>query len=276
MSGSGTVAVAGVELALRGERLAGGADALCLHETGATSACWQRLDEALEGEGVSLLRYDRRGWGESGEPLAYSRTTVGEQSQEALGLLDALGIERALLLGAGLGAVAALDLALREPSRVSGVVAVEPPLLALVEGATEGLSSDVEALREAAEETGDGRAAAIERFLAGELPFLAPGSERLAEREAAGGGDGREASRRPASMFAEFGAVPGWPLPFEALARNELPITLVFGAESPDPLRLATVALAAHTPVARLVELPDADPLAGPGLAATLLDATFA
>lgn len=275
MSGVRTVAVAGVELALRedAEREDRGAvTVLCLHETGATSASWQWLADAVKGEAVSLLRYDRRGWGSSGEPLAYARTTVGEQSQEALGLLDELGIERALLLGAGLGAVAALDLALREPARVCGVVAVEPPLLALVEEATEGLSSDVEALRKAAEESGDGRAAAIELFLAGELPYLAPGSERLAEREAAGGGDGREVTRRPASMFAEFGAVPGWPLPFEALADTDLPITLVYGAASPMPLRFATMRLASHAPTAHLVELADADPLAGPGLARTLLD----
>lgn len=270
-----TVAVSGIELAVRdgvGPGSPTGLPVLCLHETGATSASWQPLADALAGTGASLIRYDRRGWGGSGEPAFYSKTTVGEQSQEAIGLLDALGIEEAVLVGAGLGAVAALDLALREPSRVIAVVAVEPPLLALVEGATEGLSADVDALREAAEEAeqGDGRLPAVERFLAGELPYLAPGSERIGAREAAGGGDGMEASRRPASLFAEFGAVPGWSLPFEGLARMTLPIALVSGVASPSQLRRACSGLAAHAPTARLIELEEPDPLAGPGLGSAL------
>lgn len=276
MDSTGTVTVGGVELRLHAgperERPSGVQTVLCLHETGGTSASWRPLADELEGSGLSFIRYDRRGWGGSGEPVPYTRTTVGEQSQEALGLLDTLGIERAVLVGAGLGAVAALDLALREPSRASGVIALEPPLLALVEGATEGLSADVEALREAAEEAepGQGREAAVDLFLAGELPFLAPGSERLSRREALGGGDGREARRRPASLFAEFGAVPGWSLPFEELAGMSMPLALVIGAATPDPLRLAGEALCFHAPTARLVELEDEDPLSGPSLASVL------
>ena len=48
----------------------------------------------------------------------------------------------AVLIGAGLGAVAAPDLSLRRLELVVGCVLVEPPLLAFELGATEALSAD--------------------------------------------------------------------------------------------------------------------------------------
>lgn len=259
--------VGGVDLAVyRGASDTGatgsGIGLLCLHETGATAASWAPF--AAAGD---VIRYDRRGWGASTAPEPYLRTTVGEQAQDALALLDGLDIERAALVGAGLGAVAALDLALREPDRVQTVVAIEPPLLALADGATEGLSNDVASLREAAEEAGPGAGGqvAADLFLEGRLPFLAPGAERLPVREKPGGGDGIEARRRPASLIAELGAVAAWPLPFEALAASEVPLAIAVGSATPDPLRRAASTLVTYAPAARLVEVAAADPMTAPG-----------
>lgn len=265
------VTVRGVDLAVYREHAGGAAGdrpaVVCLHETGASAASWRPLTESLKASGrFQAVRYDRRGWGASELPRPYLRTTVAEQAQDALGLLDALGLDRALLCGSGLGGVAALDLALREPARVAAVIAVEPPLLALAEGATEGLSKDAERLREAAEADG-GRQAAARLFAAGELPFIAPGSARLAARERAGGGEGDQATLRPAGLLAELGAVPAWPLPFTELAATTVPIYLVIGRGSPPSVRAAVDALAGYTASARLVDLEVDDPLAAGELA---------
>lgn len=264
-----TLPIGGVDLAVYGGVGGAGPVVLCLHETGATAASWVPFTAAVTAREV--VRYDRRGWGDSTAPEPYLRTTVGEQAQDALGLLDALEVEKATLAGAGIGAVAAIDMALREPARIESVIAVEPPLLALADGATEGLSHDVGTLATAAEEAGEGggRQAAAELFLAGELPFLAPGAGRLAGREAGGGGDGGEAGRRLSSLIAELGAVAAWSLPFEALAESTVALAIVVGADTPQPLRQVSRVLVAHAPSAELVELGDPDPLLTPALAET-------
>lgn len=264
MSADLTLPVGGVELGVYGRVRDAGTDVvLCLHETGATAACWADLASAGAKTGKAVIRYDRRGWGTSSAPEPYLRTTVGEQAQDALGVLDALGVKQATIVGSGIGAVAALDLALREPGRVRTVVAIEPPLLALADGATEGLSEDVAALRDAVEEAGRaaGREAATDLFLAGELPYLAPGAERLPEREALGGGDGAESRRRPASLIAELGAVAAWPLPFEALVETDVPLAIVVGSATPTPIRHSARILVDHAPTAELAEFEQPDPM---------------
>lgn len=283
------VAVPGAELAVRSWAIGnGGGTVLCLHETGATSSSWRTLAGALAKErfAAELIAFDRRGWGRSSAPQPYIRTTVAEQAQDAALVLEGLGVERAVICGAGLGAVAALDLALREPQLVASAVLIEPPLLALVEGATEGLSADAERLRKAFEEqhsqageagveswpegeagsqSGDRLSVVAELFLAGELPFLAPGSGRIKARE---GGDGREAARRSGTLFAELGAVPAWTLPFQPLAETTTPIAIVTGEETPAPMQSAAQALASHAPNAESIFLTSRDPLLAPELPA--------
>lgn len=275
-----TLAVPGAELALRrwshgstgSSAPESGRAIICLHETGATAASWKTLAEQLSGTdfAADLIAFDRRGWGGSTAPELYLRTTIAEQARDALLVLDHLDIAEAILCGAGLGAVAALDLALREPSRISAAVAIEPPLLALAEGATEGLSQDVETLRKAVEAEDSGRAVAADLVLAGELPFLAPGAERLPAREVAGGGDGQEVRRNLGTLFAELGAVPAWSLPFEDLAQTPTPITIVTGQGTPAPVQAAAEALATYAPSAQPIRLGATDPLLAPNLAEQL------
>jgi pimeloyl-ACP methyl ester carboxylesterase len=102
----------GVELAWseRGQ----GPPVLLVHETATSGAVWGPLAEALEGE-FRAISYDRRGWGASTAPDTYRRTTVEEQSEDAAALLASAADGPAVVCGAGLGAVVALDLLLRDP-----------------------------------------------------------------------------------------------------------------------------------------------------------------
>src|SRR5438105_14877028 len=76
--------------------------------------------------GYWLVAPHRRGHGSSGPtqpPLG-----VADLAADVLGLLDALGIARAHLVGHSLGACVALEVARTHPERVGRLVLLEPPL----------------------------------------------------------------------------------------------------------------------------------------------------
>lgn len=222
---------------------------LCLHETATTAEVFKPLATALSPR-VSVAAIDRRGWGRSGSPTPYTRTTVEEQAADAEAAIAALGGGPALLAGAGLGAVAALALALREPELVAGLALVEPPLLAFLPEATEALSEDAAALREAAAGAATTPAdAAMELYLAGGLPALGAGAGRIPEYLAT------EARRRPLTLFAELPAIAAWPLPLAALSALQPPTAVVVATSTPPLVRAAAEALVARLPGTAVHEL---------------------
>ncbi len=208
-----------------------------MHETAATSEVWRPLAEALS-PGVRTIAYDRRGWGGSGAPEPYLRTTIEEQAADAAGLLEKLEVETAIVCGAGLGAVAALELLLRRPDLVKAAALVEPPLLAFLPEATEGLSSDRDAIEAAVRE--GGAEAALDLYLRGGTPFLGPGAGRIPEIATAA------ARQRPLSLFAELPAVAGWTIRSADLLRTEAPSRIVVGAATPPLLRRTCEELSAR------------------------------
>ena len=69
-----------------------------------------------------VIAFDNRGSGRSDKPdIPYS---IGMMAGDAVGLMDALGIARAHLVGISMGGSIALDLALAHPDRVTGLVLV--------------------------------------------------------------------------------------------------------------------------------------------------------
>lgn len=217
---------------------------LCLHETAAEAEIWRPLAGALDGR-ARVIAYDRRGWGASGAPQGYRATTVEEQAEDAAGVLEALALESAVLCGAGLGAVIALDLVCRRPELVDAALLIEPPLLAFLPQATEGLSADRGAIEERVRDGGLGAAADL--YLSGGLPCLGPGAERLPAAIA------EAAASRPLSLFAELAAVPGWTINTAALLAAEVPSRVVLGATSPPLLRAAADELVARLGGAQLL-----------------------
>ncbi|MFN8160172.1 MAG: alpha/beta hydrolase [Solirubrobacterales bacterium] len=218
----------GVDLSLTDEGR--GPAVLMLHETAATAAVWAPLSEALSG-GMRAIAHDRRGWGRSEAPAGYTATSVEEQAEDAAALLAALGVESAVLCGSGLGAVAALDLVLRGDPLVTGAVLIEPPLLALLPEATEGLSSDRAAIESALRE--GGLAAAADLYRAGGLAHLGAGAGRIPAEISAAARD------RPRTLFAELGAVPSWSLRLERMEANRVPCLLVTSPSTPEVLSRA-------------------------------------
>ena len=191
---------------------------------------WEQLTEEIAA-GARAVALDRRGWGASAAPDQYVGTTIEEQAADADALLRELGAEAAVLCGAGLGAVVALELLLRHRELAAAAVLIEPPLLAFLPEATEGIGADRQAITDAVAE--GGIEAAADLYLSGGLGHLGAGAERLPESIRAG------ARERPFSLFAEIGAVPAWSLRVGELAALDAPSRIVVGSGTPQLLRAA-------------------------------------
>jgi pimeloyl-ACP methyl ester carboxylesterase len=111
---------------LSGDEAGEGAPVLLLHGLTATRRYVVMGSKALERSGHRVIKYDARAHGHSApapSPDAYSYDLLGD---DALAVLDDRGVERAVLAGASMGAHALLNLALRRPDRVAGIVVITP------------------------------------------------------------------------------------------------------------------------------------------------------
>jgi pimeloyl-ACP methyl ester carboxylesterase len=118
-----TVPVGGVTISVREAGDPAGPATVLLHGGSSSSATWDRLSAALGAAGQHVIAADLRGHGGSGRTRDYPLAGYGEDLR---GLLDALGIESAALVGHSLGGYAAAVLAQQQPARVSRLVLEEP------------------------------------------------------------------------------------------------------------------------------------------------------
>jgi pimeloyl-ACP methyl ester carboxylesterase len=115
-------------VALSGEESGGGAGLpiVLLHGLTATRRYVVMGSTALQRAGHRVIAYDARGHGRSTpapDPSAYGYERLAEDLRA---VLDAAGIERALLAGASMGAHTALRFALAHPERVAALALITP------------------------------------------------------------------------------------------------------------------------------------------------------
>lgn len=96
---------------------------LFLHYWGGSSRTWRHVIAAL-GEDFRTVAVDQRGWGESEAPD--SGYTLADLADDAQGVIDALGLDRYILVGHSMGGKVAQLLASRRPSGLAGLVFVAP------------------------------------------------------------------------------------------------------------------------------------------------------
>ena len=124
-----TLPVGAVELAV--EEAGDGPVIVLAHGLTATRRYVVHGSRLLERTGHRVVAYDARGHGDSSpapDARAYEyRDLVGDLE----GVLDGLGIERAVFVGASMGAATTLALALEQPDRVAALVQVTPAHLGL-------------------------------------------------------------------------------------------------------------------------------------------------
>lgn len=236
---------AGVELAY--EARGAGAPVLVIHGIASDAAAWERFARALEPH-ARVVVYDRRGYGESGMPDPYEGTTVEEQAEDAAALMRAVDAAPALVVGDGLGALVALDLAKRHRALVRAAVLFDPPLFAFVGEATEKLSAERVVLEEALR--ADGPEAAVEAWLdatsgpaSGEKAANSAGSSPL--------GDRARARRAHRAFFADYAGLTSWPATRGELRALDVEAVVLTGPQSAPHIVAAADALAGLLPAAR-------------------------
>jgi len=94
---------------------------LCLHGLADTLDVWDSLAGPLAERG-RVVRIDQRGHGASGAPPG--PCTRDDLARDAVGVLDALAIERAIVVGHSVGGIVAMAAALAAPERISGLVLI--------------------------------------------------------------------------------------------------------------------------------------------------------
>jgi pimeloyl-ACP methyl ester carboxylesterase len=108
------------------ERSGSGLPVVLLHGLTATHRYVVMGSKALQRAGHDVLAYDARGHGASDPAPSPEAYTYPDLARDLLDVLDAAGMERAVLAGASMGAHTAVRFALEHPERVAGLVVVTP------------------------------------------------------------------------------------------------------------------------------------------------------
>ena len=99
-----------------------GPPTLLLHGIGNYGRYWDLFADAVDGR-LKLVAPDARGHGESGRPAG--EYAPADFTADALAVLDALKIERAVVVGHSMGGLHSINLAARHPERVRALVIVD-------------------------------------------------------------------------------------------------------------------------------------------------------
>jgi 3-oxoadipate enol-lactonase len=254
------VSVPGATLLVIDEGPSDGPPIVLLHAGIADSRAWDALVPHLVAAGHRVIRYDRRGFGRTiTEDVEFSNRA------DLVAILDALGIERTVLVGNSQGGQIAIDTAIEYPDRVAAVVGVGAGL-----GGFEGETS--------AEELAlfEGMEALEERLDAGETAVL----DELLDLDVAVwvDGPGQPSDRVPAPLrdlvramdrdHYDPGRVQGRPIPLrppaaERLTELRIPVLAVAGALDVGDVAETARHLAASLPAATAVVWPDVAHLFG-------------
>lgn len=100
-----------------------------LHGFPGLAFSWRNQIPALVGAGYRVIAPDLRGYGLSDAPTAVEAYDITQLTADLTGLLDALGIERAVFMGHDWGGLLAWQMPLLHVSRVAGVIGVNTPFI---------------------------------------------------------------------------------------------------------------------------------------------------
>jgi pimeloyl-ACP methyl ester carboxylesterase len=171
---------------------------------------------------LRLVRYHRRGMGGStGRDWPIS---VERQASDALGLLDALGLPSAHILGCSYGGTVAIEAALAAPDRVRSLILLEP-ILTEVPSAVGFFS---------------GMAPVLGRYAAGDMAgtvtatFTALGGRNWPDLIATAGPDALDSAVRDTEIFyrAEAPSLDNWTFNPARAATMHAPVLSVLGTRS--------------------------------------------
>ncbi len=234
----------GIEFEARGE----GEPVVTIHGAIVADSFGPLMDEPSLG-GYRVVRYRRRGYGAS-DPTS-SLPTIKEHADDALSLLDHLGIRRAHVIAHSGGGPIAVQLAIDAPDRVRSLVLLEPALQSastaaafsefiapLVDMHRSGESSKAVHLWMRATGGSDWRSAIEQRL---------PGAGDRAIGDAAGTFDG------------DLVAMRSWDFDAAGAARITQPVLYLVGSQNAARVEPVTAMFRAAVPHTELVVIDDAD-----------------
>lgn len=224
--------------------------ALFLHCSGGAGRQWQPITAALAAQ-LDCVAPELIGYAEDDPWHAGQRLTLDDEVDALAEALYAAP-EGLHLVGHSYGGAIALQAALRHPHQVRSLTVYEPvrfsllfgsPVTAAAAQAVIALGREVERLALAGE-----CLASAERFVdywsgAGSWARMKPSRQQAL------------AARMP-KIGAEFDALFSDPTPHHAYSRLRMPVRILAGECSPQPVRLIALRLAARLPNAELVAVP--------------------
>jgi pimeloyl-ACP methyl ester carboxylesterase len=122
-----TLTANGIRLAVRDEGR-GPAVVLC-HGFPELAYSWRHQVPALAAAGFRVIAPDQRGYGGSDRPADAAAYDIHHLTCDLVGILDALGIERAVFVGHDWGGLVTWMMPLLHRARVAGVIGVNTPYL---------------------------------------------------------------------------------------------------------------------------------------------------
>lgn len=223
------------------ERVGRGPTILFVHGIFGDADAWTDQAARLSNR-HTCVRYDRRGYTRSGRGSA--TVTDAVHADDAAALIEALGLAPCLVVGSSSGAAITVDVALRHPRLLRGVVLSEPPLFDLDPDGGRAFMSEVGPRIDEAMATG-GLPAGVDAFMS----TVCPGLWSIID-------DNRKSRYR---ANAEIGFMdlqsPSLDSTLADLAGVALPALVLSGSASHPSFRSVAHHLATALPDARFVEL---------------------
>jgi len=229
------------DITLYHERVGAGPVLLFVHGMCGDASVWADQVARLSDR-FTCVTYDRRGHTRSGR--GSEPESVETHAADAAALIEALGLDRPVLVGSSGGARIAVELARSRPELIRAAVFSEPPIFGLDPAAGAAFLADVQGAVGTAVRGGDPRAA-VDAF----FPLVCPGLWRTLRES---GRDRLRANGR--MMLEEFTGAP-YRLTADDLPAIGVPALVVSGSESHPSLRAFAAVLARRLPRARWVEL---------------------
>ena len=181
-----------------------------------------RAADLLANE-YTVVTYDRRGNSRSPRPAGWKATSVAEQADDAAALINALALAPAVVFGASVGGLIALDLVIRHPHLVRACVLQEPSIFFVLPNAAAELSARRAILTEALHSGGPREAIkALMRYLNDDAVFSAIPGDILE----------RMFSNADTIISIEVPGFADWRLQIADLERLKVPVTLLVASET--------------------------------------------
>ena len=105
-----------------------GVPVILMHGTGSWSEIWRETMEALSENGIRVIAIDIPPFGFSSKPVGSAAYSTLKQGKRINALLDALQIDKAILVGHSVGSRPTMEALLQKPERIERLVLVDAAL----------------------------------------------------------------------------------------------------------------------------------------------------